>query len=418
MRVAVVGAGTIGLTTAHFLVEQGARVSIYDSADSVAAGASFANGGQLSYSFADGMATPSMLAKLPRILIDQDEAIRARFRLSARFASWGLGFLRSCLPQNSKRSTRALLELALRSESLLAGLHECLGAQYSYRANGKLVLLSDPPSKTVIEQIKAKQDAGCHIELVSRSEAEALEPSICTLRDRPSAAIYGPNDAVGDARGFAISLANLVTQRGAHLHLGRRVSALACDGKTLTGLAFDDGSTRTYDAVVICTGGANDLVRDHGIRANIYPVTGYSLTLPVGREKLDKSLTLLEDKVVLARLGNHIRIAGMADINWPAERRPERIRRLMQIAAAKAPALAHYPSEGQLDAAIEGENSPSCSVWSGDRPMTPDGLPLTGETPIKGLFLNMGHGMLGWTLAGATSASVASAVKDSLESTC
>lgn len=418
MRVAVVGAGTVGLTTAYFLNEQGAHVSVFESANSVAAGASFANGGQLSYSFADGMATPSMLWKLPRILLGQDAAIRARIDFSGHFMRWGVGFLWSCLPRNSDRSAAALLALALQSDERLSSLHQCLGSQYSYRRNGKLVLLNGRPSKSLLEQIQQKRSAGCAIELVSADQAEALEPAIRTLPTRPSAAVYGASDAVGDARSYARCLSSLLTKQGGCIRLGARVGSITTENNRLSGLTLEDGSREVFDAVVICTGGATNLLHDLKLTASIYPVTGYSLTLPLGDTVLDKSLTLLDDKIVLARLGDHIRIAGMADINWPEARQPERIRRLVQIAKTKAPDLARYPSEQQLEAAIVGDNSLECAVWTGHRPMTPSGLPLTGQTSIDGLFLNMGHGMLGWTLAGETSAAVASSVKSSLERAC
>lgn len=418
MRVAVVGAGTIGLTTAYFLNDQGASVSVFDSAEAVATEASFANGGQLSYSFADGMATPAMLLKLPRILLRQDPAIRARPHFSPRFLSWGLQFLWSCLPRQSDRSASALLDLALRSQQRLADLHECMGTQYAYRRNGKLVLLNNAPSTALLKQIEQKRSAGCAIELVSAEQAETLEPALRTLQRRPSAAIYGSNDAVGDARTYAQCLSTLLANRGACLRLGSPVQSLVTANNIVSAVTLTDGSTEQFDAVVVCTGGATHLLSGLKLPASIYPVTGYSLTLPVGETVLDKSLTLLDDKIVLARLGEHIRIAGMADINWPSARQPERIRKLLDIARTKAPHLACYPTDAELDAAINGDTSPACSVWTGHRPMTPSGLPLTGETEVSGLFLNLGHGMLGWTLAGETSAAVASAVRSSLEPAC
>lgn len=410
MRVAVVGAGTVGLTTAYFLNQQGADVSVFDAADAVAAGASHANGGQLSYSFADGMATPSMLTKLPQILLGQDPAIRARIEWSTGFLRWGSSFLWSCLPQQSERSARALLNLALRSDERLRDLHHCLGSQYDYRRNGKLVLLNEVPTNALRRQIEEKQSAGCAIELVSTEEANVLEPAIRTLTAKPVAAIYGANDAVGDARAYAHGLSDLLTGRGVYIRLGSRVCSLQTNHKGITGLTLEGGETVEFDVVVICAGGATNLLQGLQLSRNIYPVTGYSLTLPIGAARLDKSLTLLEDKVVLARLGEQIRIAGMADINWPEARQPERIRRLVQIAQSRAPHLAVYPTETLLDAVINGAIDPACVVWTGHRPMTPSGLPVTGPTEIAGLYLNMGHGMLGWTLAGETSASVAAAV--------
>lgn len=418
MEIAVVGAGCVGLTTAFRLAQRGAKVTVFDASDQVGSGASFSNGGQLSYSFADGLAEPGLFKRLPAILLDRDPAIRARLLLTPPLWPWGLRFLASCLPARSARNSAALLELALRSAAVSERLHTDLGDRYGYRKAGKLVLLNEPASDELTAQIARKHAAGCDITLLDAEQTLCCEPVIANLRRRPAGAIYGASDAVGDARRYCVTIASELERYGGKLELGTPVSSLIQRRGTVTGLRTSGGEA-SFDAVVLCTGGqTNDLTAPLGLKLPIVPVTGYSLTLPPPVEKdsereLNRSLTLRDAKVVFSRLGNAIRIAGMADINLPSDQRPARLNTLMQIARSEAPDLARYPDDAAWRAILQQhqatgfEASPDSPVWVGHRPMTPSGLPIVGATHLAGLFLNAGHGMLGWTLGAATSEALA-----------
>lgn len=400
MRVAVLGAGVVGVVTAYYLAHRGHSVTVFEQADRVASGTSFANAGQLSYSFTDALARPSFLRRLPALLLGRDPGIRVRARLHRDFAAWALGFLRQCTPACARENTVAVLGLAMRSSTLMDELLTRVPLDFAHRPAGKLVLLSDAAELAAArEAAELKRTHGCATDVLSRDEAVALEPTLTQLDDCFIAAVYSAGDAVADARAFSEGLATwLASNTATEIRLGQRVSSIAIGGGAVAGVRCDD-TEHAVDAVVVCAGcGSARLLRPLGIPAPIFPVRGYSVTLPVAAGAPSASVTHPQRRIVFSRFGSKLRIAGFADFGVAnVADDAARIETLLQVARRTAPLAADY------DAAER-------NAWAGFRPMTPDSRPLVGPTRIRGLHLNTGHGMLGWTLACATGEAVAASI--------
>jgi D-amino-acid dehydrogenase len=399
-RVAVLGAGVVGVVTAWYLAQKGHAVTVIERGDGVASGTSFANAGQLSYSFTDALARPEFLRKLPGLMFGADPGILFRARPSVAMLRWGRAFLRQCTAAQARDNTVAVLQLAMRSASLMDQLMEAAAIDFSFARAGKLVLLSGPGDvENARESVLLKQEHGCATEVLTRDEALRVEPALAEMRGDFVGAIYSRNDHVADARLFTTGLAGL---------LGRQAAVLFHLGETATGVLTRAGRVRAVvtdrneydvDAVVVCLGtGSADVLRPLGIDPAICPVRGYSITLPPGENAPRVSISDLRHRVVLSRLGPSVRIAGFADfVDLEAGRDVARIDTLLKTAHRIAPRAADYSAS-------------EMHGWAACRPMTPDGRPRVGPTAIDGLFLNTGHGMLGWTLACATGHDVAELV--------
>lgn len=400
MKVLVLGAGVAGVTSAYFLAMQGCDVTLVERAAAPAAGTSFANGGQLSYSFTDALARPSFLPTIPGLLLGRDQAIRVNLRSRPPLWGWGLRFVIQCTPRRARENTVYVLKLALRSAGHLRGIREHTGIEFSHKAGGKLVLLGEGADLAAARATAAlKRRFGCETTLLDMREATSLEPALESFAGRYVGAIYSDRDEVGDPRAFAAGLtAWLAEHRSLRTRFSTAATALRMDGGRLRGILTDAGPLDA-DAVVVCLGAQSpDLLRGTGIAAPVYPVRGYSLTLPRDSASPDISITDLERRVLYCPLGERMRISGFADFLGDDQTLDaERIATLKRVAAATAPRAAGFDAK-------------DCEPWAGNRPMTPDGRPRTGRTPVPGLFVNFGHGTLGWTLAGATGHDVAQAV--------
>ncbi len=401
MHALVLGAGVVGVTTAYYLADAGCDVTVIDRAPEVAAGASHANGGQLSYSFTDSLAKPAFIAKIPGLVLGQDRA--AKVRLSTELVRWGLRFLPECRRQRSTANTLALLEMAMRSARLLEALRDRHSIDFAHRAAGKLVLLPTAADLREAERnTLLKRRHGSDVELLSRSEVCELEPALGQLRDPFAGAVYSRSDEVADTRAFVEGLGRTLSASGrVQFRLGETVERLDRNANGRIGVVVDGEALRA-DAIVVCLGAWSErLLGGAGVAAHIYPVRGYSLTLPPGEAAPNVSVTSLRNRIVFSRINGYLRIAGFADFaGFDTSRDGERVATLLDVARRAAPAMADY------EAADPG-------AWGGFRPMTPNGRPLVGATKVPGLFVNTGHGMLGWTLACASAHDAAIAVTGS-----
>ncbi len=397
MHAIVLGAGVVGMTTAYSLAERDVRVTVIDRNDGVAYECSHANGGQLSYSFAESLATPAFLAKLPRVLAGRNFA--QRIHLTAALIPWGLRFLLQCTSRRSQANTLALLETASASARLLDGIRAKTNIDFSYRPAGKLVLLAtDAEARVARESTRFKRTHGINVEMLSAAEAIAIEPAIENFTGPIVAAAYSQTDEVADAFRFSDGLHDYLSARGVEFRMGTTVTELRSCSGAVNGVRCG-GQEYDADAVVVCLGaGSTAVLRDVGIRTGIYPVRGYSVTLPAGDAAPSASVTTLTNRFVFSRLNGDMRIAGFTDFDGLCTRTDDaRVATLLGAARRLAPKFADYDSAHK-------------HPWGGFRPMTPSGRPLVGATKVPGLFLNTGHGMLGWTLACATADAVADAV--------
>jgi D-amino-acid dehydrogenase len=397
MRVVVLGAGVVGVATAHFLAKKGIDVVVVDRADSVASGASFANGGQLSYSFTDALARPGMPAKLPSLVCGADAAISIRPPLDIEFLRWGMSFLGQCSASKFYSNTADVLRLALQSAALMRKLVDDIDIDFSYRAAGKLVLLRSPlEMDAAAKSVAMKISNGCDVRLLSFDEACVIEPSIASMRSGYSGAVYSPGDEVGDAALFCNGLAEfLQREHGVEFRLGCNVSGLHTNNERIAGITWDGGEMPA-DAVVVCLGASSaGFLHNAGLRVPIIPLRGYSVTLPEGVHAPRVSISDTEHRVVFSTMNGKVRIAGFADfVGFDESGDAKRTQQLLEVAKRLAPEVADYASADP-------------QPWGGFRPMTANSRPIVGPSAVPGLYLNCGHGMLGWTLACATGFNVA-----------
>ena len=398
MHVAVIGAGVIGVTTAYYLAERGHDVTVIDREAEVAGGASYANGGQLSYTFTDALGKPTFLAKIPGLLAGRDPG--SKVRLDAALVPWGLRFLAQCTRTRAAENTVAVLKTALRSASLLEELCANVPLEFAHRRVGKLVLLSSADEIRGAQASMALKNAhGSDTQLLSPQEAIEIEPTLAHVAENFVGAMYSPSDAVADSRRFAVGLKEWLEQtRGVQFLLGCDVERVEQANGRLRAIELGD-QTLAPDAVVVCAGAwGGKLLRPLGINPHVYPMRGYSVTLPPGDAAPSVSFTALRHRMVFSRLNDGVRIAGFADFNgFNTDNDVTRIDALLDIARRYAPQAADYSTK---------EKRP----WGGFRPMTPSGQPSVGRTKVDGVYLNIGHGMLGWTLACASGYDVAQCV--------
>ena len=403
MHVAVLGAGVIGVTTAYYLSERGHSVTVVDRAAEVAAGASGGNGSQLSYSFTDAMASPSLLSKLAGMTAGFNPAFHVRPPINPQLVRWGLAFLSQCTKAKNRGNTMAILQLALRSGELIKQLQARTSLEFSYRRAGKLVMLDGPADLAEAEEVcSLKRKYGCDTRVIAMQQAIEIEPALALMKNNYAGAIYSGSDEVGNTLTFTSGLCEWLTaNHDIEVRLNTRVRKLVTSQQKLVAVETDQGTLKP-DAVVVCLGAwSNALTDPLGIKTNIYPMRGYSVTLPAVEASNSVSITDLASKTVFSRLGNEVRIAGFADfVGYRTDKDKARVHTLMETAQKTAPEIADFTIKEKHG-------------WGGFRPMTPNSQPLVGPSPVAGVHLNTGHGMLGWTLACASGSDVARGVTES-----
>ena len=388
----------VGMATAHYLALKGHSVVVFDKEAGPALCASKANGAQLSYSYTDVMATPSFLAKLPGILAKRDPAFRVTPTWNFSFLKWGAQFLSNCTSTQAENNTANLLHLALASAELMGELNERLGKQYAYRKAGKLVLLSSAPNAASLAIVKRKIALGCKIKIVEQDEIYELEPTLRKWNFNIVAGLHSSADEVGDPYLFAQALQMDLESRGVTFCWSKAVKEIKRQGKRLFSLTIDT-EHECFDAVVVCTGDDySGLLRQIGISVPVLPVTGYSVTLPATDFSPNTSITVQDEKIVFCQLGHSVRIAGYADINFKTKNSNLRISSMIKIAQKIAPQAANFSTQ-------------DINSWVGHRPMTPNNAPICRQSKLKGLYLNLGHGMLGWTLCAVTGKKIADLIQ-------
>ena len=400
MHVVVIGAGVIGVTSAYYLSQLGCRVTVVDRAKDVADAASYGNAGQLSYSFTDALAKPDFVRKIPGLVAGFDSAYQVRLRPD--LVTWGMRFLSQCTKTRAAENTVAVLKTALRSEKLMQDLRDELPFDFAHRKAGKLVLLgSEADAETARNTAALKEKHGCRTEILSAAAAVEREPALSDMQGDFVAAVYSEHDAVADSHAFCKGLKDVLESTGrVDFRLSATVRRLVMKDSRAIAIELDDGRL-SADAFVVCTGAwSGKLLRPLGVDPHIYPVRGYSVTLPPGPSAPDVSVTVLKRKIVFSRINGRVRIAGFADfLGFSEEDDEDRIATLIEVAREYAPLAADYDAVDQ-------------EAWGGFRPMTPDGRPLVERSDVDGLYLNTGHGMLGWTLACASGHDIARLVAE------
>lgn len=383
----IVGAGVIGVAIAEALSRQGLRVLVIDQRSAAGQGASFANGGQLSYSYTDALASPGLLKRLPAMLLGRDPAFRLRLRADPDYLRWCLAFLRNGSAGAFSRNSLAGLELALRSRELMAELLGRHPIEFAHQVPGKLLLHEDPAGfRAAAANAERKAGAGIDVRALTPAEAVAIEPALDGRSARLAGAIFSPGDAVGDAHLFCSRLLERLAGRGVEARFGTEVTRI--EAGDLPALLLASGERLQARQMLICAGPqAAGLLRTIGWRVPIQPVRGHSLTLPLGMAAPRVSITDVARKLVFCRLSDRLRIAGLADVGFDTDEvDPARLALLHREARKSLPQAADYGSP--------------VGGWAGLRPVTPDSLPIVERRGA--ITINVGHGGLGWTYALAT----------------
>ena len=405
MHVIVLGAGLLGVSSAYFLRQQGFDVTVIDRQAQPAAETSFANGGQISVSHAEPWANPGAPLKLLQWLGREDAPLLFRLRADMRQWLWGLQFLRECTPARTRHNIAQIVALGTYSRSVLQTLRADRGLQYDQRTQGILHFYTNPKEFDAAEAPAAQMRAlGCDRRVISADEAVRLEPALAHIRPQLAGATYTAEDESGDAQKFVRELAARCVADGVRFLHNHTLTALRELGGSLdhVELIDPDGRFMTLraDAYVLALGSFSPLLlKPLGIELPIYPAKGYSVTMPVRDARLAHQVSLTDDefKLVFSRYtsaeGDRLRIAGTAELNGydrnlNRERCQAIVRRVEQL----------FPGAGDREKA---------QFWTGLRPTTPSNLPLIGRTRIGKLFLNTGHGTLGWTHAAGSGKSIA-----------
>lgn len=392
MHVVIIGAGVVGVNSAYLLLKKGFQVSIVDSHGDPAQEASFANGCQLSYNYVAPLASPAVFNDLPKWLFNPNSPLRFYPRLDWQQWRWLTHFVAACNQRQSERSTAQLLGLALRSKALVHENSQALQLEYSWNDAGKLIIYRhDSAFNKARQQAEFQAGLGSAQQVLTAAQVLELEPSLSPIAASLAGGVFTPHEEVGDCQQYTQQMFNwLKQQSGFTAHMGTEVLGLRREGSRVVGVKTSDGDIDA-DHVVIAAGVRSvALLKDTGYTPLVYPLKGYSLTLPLHTNVAAGvsprvSITDYERRIVYAPLAERLRIAAMVDIGaTDARLSPSRLRLLRRHASETFPALSFNEA----------------TEWAGLRPATPTGKPIIGAHPrLKNLWLNVGQGALGFTLA-------------------
>lgn len=402
MRVLVLGSGLLGVTSAWYLSQLGHEVTVVDRQTLPAAETSYANGGQISVCHAEPWANPAAPLKVLKWLAREDTPLLFRLRADPRQWAWGLRFLRECTPARTRYNITQLVKLGTYSRGVLRQLRQDTGLQYDQRMQGILhFYTSQEVFDAALEPARQMCELGCERRVIAPDEAVAIEPALATIRARLAGATYTAEDESGDARKFTLALARLCEARGVRFLMSHHITRLTRTGDQVAHVEATDPSGRYVqlraDRYVLAVGSfSTALAAPLGLALPIYPAKGYSLTAPVidVSRAYEVSLTDDEYKLVFSRYTtqddngtteDRLRVAGTAELGGYGRQLNEtRCRLLVRRAQELFPGAADFGH---------------AQFWSGLRPATPSNLPLIGRSHVSNLFLNTGHGTLGWTHA-------------------
>jgi D-amino-acid dehydrogenase len=411
MKVIVLGAGLLGVTSAYFLRQQGHDVSVVDRQASPAAETSFANGGQISVSHAEPWANPGAPLKVLKWLGKEDAPLLFRIRADMRQWLWGLQFLRECTPARTRHNIEQIVRLGTYSRDTLQQLRRDIGIAYDERTQGILHFYTSEKEFDGAEAPAAQMRAlGCDRRVISADEAVRLEPALRHIRPQLAGATYTAEDESGDANRFARELVKRCEFDGVQFLLSHTVTALREAGGAIDHVEATDSEGRFQrlraDAYVLAMGSLSPVyAAPLGIHLPIYPAKGYSVTMPVKDASMAHQVSLTDDeyKLVFSRLTTHpsdgapgsdrLRIAGTAELNG-YDRDLNRVR--CEAIVKRVEQL--FPGAGDASRA---------QFWTGLRPATPSNVPIVGRSKLPNLFLNTGHGTLGWTHSCGSGKSIA-----------
>ncbi|MGE6792210.1 D-amino acid dehydrogenase small subunit [Pseudomonas guineae] len=388
MRVMVLGSGVIGTTSAYYLARQGFDVVVVDRQSAPGMETSFANAGQVSPGYASPWAAPGVPLKAIKWLLQKHAPLAIKATADIDQYLWMAQMLRNCTAARYAVNKERMVRLSEYSRDCLDELRAETGIAYEGRALGTTQLFrTQAQLDNAAKDIAVLKQSGVPFELLDRAGIARVEPALAAVTHKLAGALRLPNDQTGDCQMFTSKLAEMALALGVEFRFGQNIQRLDATGDRLNGV-WIDGKLETADRYVLALGSFSpQLLKPLGIKAPVYPLKGYSLTVPITNAEMAPTSTILDEtyKVAITRFDGRIRVGGMAEIaGFDLSLNPRRRETLEMITADL------YPQGGDLTQA---------EFWTGLRPATPDGTPIVGATRLSNLFLNTGHGTLGWTMA-------------------
>jgi len=396
MNVLVLGGGVIGATAAYELAGDGHRVTLIERQSGPALETSFANAGEVSPGYSAPWAGPGVPLKAVKWLLMQHRPLVIRPHFDWRLVRWVLAMLRNCTAARYAVNKGRMVRLAEYSRDCMVALRAATGIEYDQRMQGTLQLFrTQAQLDGAASDMAILERYGVPYELLDRAGCVGHEPALARVREKFVGGLRLPGDETGDCFKFANRIAEMAAARGAQLRFGVNIRSLSTDGRRLTRVETDQGHFEA-DAYLVALGSHSPtLLAPVGIEIPVYPVKGYSITVPITDATGAPESTVMDEthKVAVTRLGDRIRAGGTAELaGYTLQLHEARRRTLMHVVGDL------FPGGGDLDRA---------EFWCGLRPMTPDGTPLVGGSGLANLYLATGHGTLGWTMAAGTARVIA-----------
>ena len=408
MKVIVLGAGIVGTASAWFLHKAGHEVTVVERQPGAAQETSFANGGQISVSHAEPWANPSAPLKLLKWLGREDAPLLFRLRPEWLQWRWGMEFLRQCTPGRTAHNIRQIVAIAEYSRQTLQAVRAETGIAYDSETRGILHFYTDEREfEQSLPAARLMRELGCPRETVSAEDVIRIEPALAAVRHKIAGGDFTATDESGDVYKFTTGLAQRCAQAGVRFRFNHLVTRLLTEGTgaaaRITGVEVidDHGQHQVLrgDSVVLAMGSfSTQLVRPLGINLMLYPGKGYSATYRVTDDALAPRVSLTDDghKLVISRLGDRLRVAGTCEINgYARDLNPVRCDAITRRTRELFPGACDYEHP---------------QYWAGLRPLTPSNVPYIGRTRFANLFLNTGHGTLGWTMGCGSGRAIADIV--------
>ncbi|MBS7809210.1 D-amino acid dehydrogenase [Variovorax sp. PCZ-1] len=399
MHIVVIGAGIVGCATAYQLLRDGHTVELVDAQAEAGRVSSFANGAQLSYSYVEPLASPATLRALPKLLFEKDSALKFTPRLDWRQWAWGLHFLAACRAAQTQSGTSALLELAQLSRQTLDAWMSEQAWEIDFARNGKLVLCRDEKSLALqAAQVRLQKSMGSKQEVLNAKQCIEREPALAASQSAFVGGVWTASECMADPYKLCQNLVQRISTKAGVLRFSTQVQSIELRQGRFHALHTSCGKLQA-DACVISSGATTPAICEPlGIRLPIYPIKGYSLTVPVIQPErvANCSITDLGLKTVFAPLGNNLRVAAAAEIvGHDLTVAPKRVEQMLQATESL------FPGACDLSQPL---------TWAGLRPATPSSLPIIGASRVPNVFINAGQGALGLTLAAGSAARLSKAI--------
>jgi D-amino-acid dehydrogenase len=388
MKVVVLGAGLAGVPAAYYLSQAGHEVTVVDRQPGAALETSFANGSLLCLGHSYPWASPAAPGVLMRSLTRQDQALRLSPRLDPRMWAWLLRFLRECTSARADRNAASRLRIGTYSLEVMKSVISDANLSFHHTAKGLLyVYRTEHAMEEGVRQMRVLEKNGLPIRVVNAEEATVIEPALLPAKNKLLGGVYVPGDGTGDAQLFTAELARVSQERGVRFMYNTIVEDVQCEGGTVKSVRTSSG-TLAADAVVVAMGSYSaPLLRKHGVNINLFPVKGYSLTVPITRQSEAPVVGGIDEDNLLAFsvLGNRLRLTATAEFaGFDLRHEPKDFRYMTRAAQDLFPTVGDYSK---------------AKMWCGLRPATPDGNPVLGPTRTRNLFVCTGGGSMGWTMS-------------------